>query len=234
MWRRHVARCGSNGCSNAKELLPFSTKAVLTCQVSSLLSIFPGKTCFLDGGWRSKRISPNTPGVHNSALCSPLMSDQITENLITTSPVSLLSLFLSLSFCFSGGKKKKKKKSGFSQPWESFSCQREKLNELVVERNMPCLFKPRLNPGCLIVSNIPQLPPTLERVSSVNCPVREPGCLATQAKGGQSQLLVTLDPKLNTEKSMSSGYGAHRCWPTTQKSHTESMQAKSSLEKHIA
>lgn len=109
MWRRHVARRGSNGCSNTKELLPFSTKAVLTCQVSSLLSIFPGKTCFLDGGWRSKRISSNTPGVHNSALCSPLMSDQITENLITTSPVSLLSLFLSLSFYFSGGKKKKKK-----------------------------------------------------------------------------------------------------------------------------
>ena len=146
-----------------------------------------------------------------------------------------LSFSLSLSISLEGKKKKKKKKkSGFSQPWESFSCQREKLNELVVERNMPCLFKPRLNPGCLIVSNIPQLPPTLERVSSVNCPVREPGCLATQAKGGQSQLLVTLDPKLNTEKSMSSGYGAHKCWPTTQKSHTESMQAKSSLEKHIA
>lgn len=139
-----------------------------------------------------ERISSSTPGVHDSA--SAALSSQITENLVTKSSV------LSLSQLVLEGKKKK---SGFSQPQECFSCQIGKLNELMMESKMSHLFKTSLNPGCLIVAGYSM---ALSH-TSFTLPVREPDRLATQARCREGQLVVKLDPELDSEKSMSSGYG---------------------------
>ena len=60
-------------------LLSFSSKAVLTSRLSSLPSISPGKTRSLGGGWCSERISPNTPGVHDSPLLPSHLRSQRTS-----------------------------------------------------------------------------------------------------------------------------------------------------------
>ena len=142
-----------------------------------------------------ERISSSTPGVHDSAAAA--LSSQITENLVTKSSVLPLSQLVL-------EEKKKKKKSGFSQPQECFSCQIGKPNELMMmESKMPHLFKTSLNPGCLIVASYS----TALSHTSFTLPVREPDRRATQARCREGQLVVKLDPELDSEKSVSSGYG---------------------------
>lgn len=140
----------------------------------------------MEGG--ALRESAQIPQEFMTALCCPLISDHREPRY---------QIFSTLSLSIGSGGKK----SGFSQPWECFSCQSGKLNELVMERKMPHFLKPRLNSGCLIVSNYSM---TLSH-PGCNCPVREPNWLATQARCREGQLLVKLDPKLNTEKPMSFG-----------------------------
>lgn len=86
----------------------------------------------------SERISPETPGAHDSALsCLPVQVREPRYQILGALP----GLW--------------KEKTGSSQPWECFSCQSKKLKELVMERKVPHLFKPGLNPGCLIVPAVP-------------------------------------------------------------------------------
>lgn len=125
---------------------------------------------------------------------SAALTSQVTEKLATQSQV--------LPVC-SGGSK-----PGSSQPWECSSCQSGKLNELVMERKMPHHFKARLNPGCLIV---PSCSPTPFQAGS-HCPMNGPDWLATSGRCRAGQLMVKLDPKLNTEKSMSFSCVALLCW----------------------
>lgn len=74
---------------------------------------------------------------------------------------------------------------------------------MMMESKMPHLFKTSLNPGCLIVAGYS----TALSHTSFTLPVREPDWRATQARCREVQLVVKLDPELDSEKSMSSGYG---------------------------
>lgn len=175
------------GCSNTgmKASPHFQAKLIWPLQLNSLLSFSPGQTSSPHGRRCSERISPEIPGARDSALsCLPV---QVWEPHYQISGV-LTGLW-------------REKKAGFGQPWECFSCQNKKLNDLVIEKKVPRLFKPGLNPGCLIVPSCSTTPsqPNLE------CPMRGPDQLATQAKCREDLLLAKLDPELNTENPMSAG-----------------------------
>lgn len=170
---------------NPRSFLRFLSKKFLTSQFNSPLSIISVQTTSLDGGRRSKRIRPSTPGGHDSAFWWPPISGHRESHYQILGALSWLW---------------RKKKSGCGQPWECFSCQSGKLNELVMERKMPYLFKPRLDPGCLIVPSCFMNPSQ----PGFNCPVRA-DWLATQARQEEGQLLFKLDLELSTGKPMSSG-----------------------------
>ena len=167
--------------------LPFASKAVLTCFHPLPLA---GLGLWTEGGaWENQFKYPRSSWF---SLCCPLISDHREPGYQIFSTLSL-----------STGARGKKKKSGFSQPQECFSCQIGKLNELMMESKMSHLFKTSLNPGCLIVAGYS----TALSHTSFTLPVREPDRLATQARCREGQLVVKLDPELDSEKSMSSGYG---------------------------
>ena len=74
---------------------------------------------------------------------------------------------------------------------------------MMMESKMPHLLKTSLNPGCLIVAGYS----TALSHTSFTLPARQPDWRATQARCREGQLVVKLDPELDSEKSMSSGYG---------------------------
>lgn len=158
MWQRLAARRPWQQwqlqCKPGGLFPPFSSQAVLTYQLRSPPSIALGRTSSLDGGRGSEKVSSNTPGARDSALCCPHISGHREARYpISGAPSGLW-----------------RKKTGSSQPWECSSCQSGKLNELVMERKMPHHFKARLNPGRLIV---PSCSPTPFQAGS-HCPMNGP------------------------------------------------------------